>query len=62
MYRIDIKGDFRGVNVNVKELEDYLQELLQDATGEEAARVIRHLSEAQSADDVFYELNRLNRQ
>lgn len=61
MYRIDITGDFESANVNVDQLEDYLQELVRDATGEEAARVIRHLSEAQSADDVFYELNRLNR-
>lgn len=60
MYRIDIRGDFRGVNI--RQLEDYLQELLADATGEEATRIINHLSEAQSADDVFHELNRLNRQ
>ena len=61
MYRIDIKGNFEGLDVSVQELEDYLQELLRDATGEEAARVIKHLSRAQSAEDVFYELNRLNR-
>ena len=58
-YLINIEGDFS--RVDLSQLEGYLQEVVQEATGDPMSRVIHHSSVNQTPDDKMRQLRRMER-
>ena len=58
-YLINIEGDFS--RVDLSQLEGYLQEVVQEATGDSMSRVVHHSSVNQTPDEKMRQLRRMER-
>lgn len=59
-FHVNIEGDFR--NVDLAQLQPYLKQIVQEATGEPISHVIQHNAVRQTPEQALRELQRLQRE